>query len=152
MSKLKRLLITVGVLALILILGALSPAIAHADGLVVHGFSKHRGTDPTKSYNNSNGGLGYRSDSGLILGVYHNSYHEVTAYVGYERMAWKYVGGFIALGTGYKSVSKYPVAVLGGLLVRLPLPAVNNVTLDLRYLPRIKDNPEVLHVGIGLDF
>ncbi len=113
--------------------------------LVVHGVSSHKGGD--SSYNNYNVGVGLRLNSGLIAGAYYNSYRSPTAYLGYEWMPTKYAGGFVAVATGYDRVSNTPVSVIGGFMARLPVN--NTATFDVRYLPRIKDNPEVVHIGFS---
>lgn len=115
--------------------------------LVVHGVSSHRGGD--SEYNNYNAGVGLRFKSGLIAGAYYNSYRNPTAYIGYEWMPLTYIGGFAAVATGYDHVSNMPVSLIGGLVARLPV--TKDVTFDVRYLPRIKDNPEVMHIGLSID-
>ena len=139
--------IAVCLLALIL-MGALNPALGQE--LLVHGVSSHRHGDTNERYNNYNLGLGIRTDTGLVAGAYYNSYRKWTAYVGQEWMPVPYAGVFAAVATGYDTVADRPVTLIGGLLLRGRIDTQTSV--DLRYLPRIKDNPEVIHLGFGLAF
>jgi hypothetical protein len=88
---------------------------------------------PIRAYNNVNPGLGYRTDDGLLFGVYKNSFYRTTFYLGGEVMANRYFGGFAALATGYKEVSHLPVTVIGGLIVKAPI--TDRLSLNLMFLP-----------------
>lgn len=138
--------IVLGIL-LLLVLGALNPAMGQE--LLIHGLSSHRHGDQ-QEYNNYNLGLGIRTDTGLVAGGYYNSYKRLTVYVGQEWMPTRNVGAFAALATGYDQAAGRPVTIIGGLLFRARLEGT--ASLDVRYLPRIKDNPEVVHIGLGIPF
>lgn len=104
----------------------------------------------TRRYNNRNYGLGYRTDSGLLIGLYNNSYYKVTAYIGKQVMFTEHLGGFVAVGTGYKSVTRFPLAPLGGLILKVPL--TDSVSLDIMGLPKLGRIDGLLHATIAYKF
>jgi hypothetical protein len=98
-------------------------------------------------YNNSNLGVGYRTDSGYVFGVYHNSYRQLTAYAAKEFMFTQNVGAFAGFGTGYKIPTGKPVTVLGGLLFKHQLN--KDYALNVLALPPTGNTAGVLHLVIA---
>lgn len=130
--------------------------IAQADELIVHTFSRHSGhnsdstqtwtgkdqygrtvqySETKKGYNNSNLGIGYHWDSGWTVGTYYNSYRRLTVYTAHDWMPLEHFGAFAGVATGYDNVSGYPVAVIGGLIVRTRL--TDNYSLNVLITPPI---------------
>lgn len=105
-------------------------------------------TEP--KYNNNNFGFGYRSDNGWTVGVYDNSYHKTTAYVGKEWMYNQYFGAEIALVTGYDIVTQRPVALIGGLIVRFPI--YNGIKGNILLMPPVANTDGVAHLALSYPF
>lgn len=123
---------------------AFLPLASLADELIIHGPSKH---DSSKPYNNSNYGIGYRTDKGFIFGAYENSYGRPTFYVGRQWDFTPRFGAFTALGTGYDNVSGLPVAPLIGLTFKQPL--TDRLTLELMGVPKLGSVDAVVHVSLA---
>lgn len=141
---------------------------AIAGDLVIHTVSRHTDNNHTTSYqwyepqadlvhthtdyayNNNNYGIGYRSDTGWLVGVYHNSYFRPTAYVGKEWMYNQYFGGQVALATGYDSVAHRPVVLIGGLIVRFPI--YDGVKGNFLLVPPVANTDGVVHFALNYPF
>ncbi len=107
---------------------------AVAGELIVHGLSMHANDGYTKNgefkrYNETNYGLGYRSDDGWVVGAYYNSYYKPSIYAGYNWM-WS-VGptmfgrqpeiGLMLVGvTGYQHRSNMMVTPMAGFNLKVP--------------------------------
>lgn len=132
-------------LALIWLLGIFAGYMIHprcmADTFGLHVASIHA---PRHDLNNTNPGLYFRSDSGLTMGAYLNSYRKTSAYIGYTH-EW----GDFALTAGVISGYRYPFM----LAPTYRFASVNGYDLRLAYLPRIgKDGAHVVHVMIEKEF
>lgn len=108
--------------------------------------------DKSKDFNEANPGIGYRSENGLLGGVYRNSYNKPSVYAGkqYETSIGGPFNAGITMGgvTGYPAASVLPMIVpeisadMGDSQFALMLqPPVGNKTkgaLALQYRKRIK--------------
>ncbi len=108
---------------------------------------KNQHTVTENQYNNINPGIGYKTDNGLMVGYYDNSYHKPTFYLAQEYMFNQYVGVFGGVGTGYKSVVGYDLNVLGGLVFRYQL--TDKIGLNLMTLPPIGKMTGVAHMAVS---
>lgn len=104
----------------------------------------------TKRYDNANYGIGYRTADGYVFGLYNNSYSRPAAYFGKQVMLNSHFGAFAAVATGYDNVSGYPLALIGGLIVRLPL--TERTSLELMGSPKLGKVDGVLHAAIAYKF
>lgn len=87
------------ILAIAILLTSLTYySMAQGQTLVVHGRSYHS----VGEHNNANYGLGYRFDSGYVVGAYHNSDGRASVYAGYDWRYNEYASVSVALATGYK--------------------------------------------------
>jgi hypothetical protein len=122
-------------------------------GLVVglHIASAHL---PDNGENNFNPGIYARTESGWVAGIYNNSFHRPTAYLGKQ---WEWSGGFgpwsLALGgaTGYDREVHLPITPLVDVSLRLP--EVLNYTPRLHFVPgAIMGKPSVIHLSLERGF
>lgn len=100
---------------------------ARADTVGVHLYTAHW----SGNYNNVNTGLYYKTDTGLIAGMYRNSYDRPSAYVGMvvHSGPFEIVGGVV---TGYKGVCPKVCKALTPMFVpSLALPLTGSSTLRL---------------------
>jgi hypothetical protein len=101
-------------------------------------------------YNNENYGIGYRTDKGVTFGLYKNSYYRLTAYVGKHVAFSKHFGAYVAVGTGYSKVSSYPLMLMGGLTVKVPL--TEQISIELIGSPKLGKTDGLLHTTITYKF
>lgn len=104
----------------------------------------------TKPYDNANYGIGYRTSDGYLFGIYNNSYSRPAAYVGKQVMFNSYLGAYAAVATGYDNVSGYPLALTGGLIVKLPV--TERISLELMGFPKLGKIDGVLHAVLAYKF
>lgn len=137
-------------LSAVLMMGTMS---ARAGELLVHLGSTHQPSVTSKGqpYNNSNPGLGYVSDSGVLVGAYHNSYRKTTVYAG---KTWQWpvgpvrVGVVAFLATGYKDVTGNWASPLAAATLYVPLS--EKVGLRFMAIPRINsETATVAHVALS---
>lgn len=129
---------------------------SHAGEFIVHTVSIH--TQKTyveddvnvRDLNNTNAGLGYRTDAGLTVGVYRNSYYKNTVYVTQEFMYNNYVGGVVGGATGYKGSTGYFISPLVAALVKIPLN--DTVSINTFAMPKYRDLVGVAHVVVAYKF
>ena len=146
-----------------LVLGALSLT-CDAGELVLHSFSWHskynkdvtttrmvwedymwvERSSTTLAYNNRNFGLGWRTDSGVIFGAYHNSYYRPTVYLGREFMVNRHFGAFVGLATGYR----HPITPIGGLIAEVP----ERAAMEVIGSPRVGNTDGVIHLAVSYRF
>lgn len=151
--------------------------VAQADELIIHTVSYHSDanrdkseqwttvnvhgqtvthTRNTKAYNNFNYGLGYRTDSGWLFGVYQNSYYNPAAYIAKQwtpdgwRLGQAQFGFFVGAATGYRQVSGDEVVPIGGLLMRYQL--TEQYAVNVLGTPPIGRMDGVLHLAISRHF
>lgn len=115
-------------------------------------------TDRSKSYEESNYGLGVRyepDDSALAYqaGAYRNSYRRTSVFVivDYLPLAVAHVraGLFAGLATGYAYIDIAGVSPIGGAVVRAE---VDRFSATLRFAPGVKKHSSVFGLEIGVRF
>jgi hypothetical protein len=98
-------------------------------------------------YNNTNPGIGYKTDEGWMVGYYDNSYNKPTFYAGKEWMFTDHFGAMLGLGTGYKQAIGYEISPLGGLVYKIPV--TQTVTINTIFLPPIGKITGVVHLALS---
>lgn len=99
-------------------------------------------------YNNYNAGLGYRADSGWMVGYYDNSYNVPTFYAAQELMFTKNFGMFLGVATGYSYVTGNKINGIGGFEYKYAL--TERQTLNLLFLPPVvKNMAGVAHIALS---
>lgn len=128
--------------------------VVSADEIILHTVSHHttssRKTESSPgslSYNNSNFGLGYRWDSGWSTGLYYNSYSRPTVYVSHDWMLLQNFGAFASIATGYDTVAKSPITIVGGLVIKVAVSDTYSMNI-LLVPPSNKKVDGVVHLAI----
>lgn len=146
----------------------LTSTIAYADGLIIHGISRHSHNNHTwseqftneygetiirthRAFNNLNYGVGYRTDGGYIVGTYKNSYYLTTVYAGKEFMYNEYIGVFLAGATGYKKQSGYTVTPFATLMLKAPITDKTKLMVNIVPKKKLLDY-EVISAAVQYDF
>ncbi len=136
----------------------LVPLAASADDIIVHVGSYHQ--DDTyyydgsiEKYNNFNPGIGYLTDNGWTVGMYKNSYKDLSVYAG-KSWLWNCgvaglkCGGMIGVASGYRKYLGNPVQPIGGLVLKYDIDERYGVML-LGY-PSIGDVDGLVHLALTI--
>lgn len=135
---------------------ALSASLSFAGEFIVHIGSVHSvkvynldsGTD--KNINNNNYGVGYRTDEGLAVGTYFNSYHKQTAYITQEFMYNDYVGVVVGLVSGYQESTGLLITPMVAATAKIPL--TETTTANFLVMPKVGKLAGVVHLAISYKF
>ena len=118
---------------------------AQADEIVIHLGSYHS----KPGFNNTNPGLGYRTEDGWGAGLYQNSYNKSTAYISKELMYNKNLGLVLGLGTGYKIQFGHSISPIGGVMFKRELTSTSK--LNILALPPIgRGTAAFVHAAISV--
>ncbi len=101
-------------------------------------------------YNNRNFGLGWRFDSGYMVGAYQNSYNLTTVYLAKDFMLNEHVGLLAGMATGYQEMSGAAITPIGGILLKLPV--ADRVSLNILAMPRMKTMDGVIQATLSVKF
>jgi hypothetical protein len=136
----------------------LAPLVASADEIIVHVGSYHQddsyyhdGSQGT--YNNFNPGIGYLTDSCWTIGMYKNSYKELSVYAG-KSWLWNCgitglkCGGMLGVASGYRKYLGHPVQPMGGLVLKYDINEQYGVML-LGY-PPAGDVEGLVHLALTI--
>lgn len=129
-------------------LALLASSTAHAQFLdrvdlkpaIVSGFVSHH-INVKKDFNENNYGIGYRDDSGVLIGYYRNSEYRNSVYAVYEAR-WKLTDN-LHMGVLAGGVTGYRWAVTPLVLPELALQA-GRVELAVTYIPKVPDHTPAL--------
>ncbi len=147
MARLTYWLTSLLVLAFVAMLVLLSPP-SSAGTLGLHLATAHFGAPQGERLESSTPGLYFRSDAGLTLGAYSNSYGDTSTYVAWTWQTDDHRFAVTAGGvTGYSAVSVMPLLVAS---VRVPI--TRRAGLRLAVLPKPKHGTGGLHLAIEHDF
>lgn len=131
---------------------------AAADELLFHTFSVHghkrffNDDGSSGVYNNTNLGVGWRTDGSYVLGAYYNSYRRPTVYAG-RWLLWEVsesvqLGGWAALATGYKDyITRRELNVIGALTFRYSLGG--GYSAYISGVPRLGATDAVVNFTLG---
>ena len=135
---------------------ALSSSLSFAGEFIMHIGSKHTVNKYTvnKTYdvtiNNNNYGVGYRTDAGLAVGTYFNSYHKQTAYITQEFMYNDYVGVVVGLVSGYQESTGLLITPMVAATAKIPL--TKTTTANFLVMPKVGKLAGVVHLAISYKF
>lgn len=140
----------------IAIIVALSTSLSFAGEFIVHIGSAHSINKYTvdETYdvtiNNNNYGIGYRTDDGLAVGTYFNSYHKQTAYITQEFMYNQYVGVVAGAVSGYQESTGLLITPMVAATVKIPL--TKTMTANFLVMPKVGKLAGVAHLAISYKF
>lgn len=128
---------------------------ASSGELIVHTASAHTVKeytldDVSKKINNSNIGLGYRTDDGVSIGMYRNSYNFNTVYLTQEFMYNEYLGIIVGFVSGYETATGKLITPM--VASTLKIPVNDTVTLNLVAMPKFKELAGVIHLAVSYKF
>lgn len=128
----------------------------NAGELIVHIGSQHTekqyefDAGGVRNINNSNRGIGYRTDDGLTVGYYYNSYYANTVYVTQEFMYNKNVGVVLGAATGYRQASGLAVTPMVAALGKIQV--TDDISINVLAMPKIGRFIGVAHVALAFKF
>lgn len=122
--------------------------IVHSKELIVHFMSIHG--DYNDYFNNNNLGVGYRFNNGVSTGIYYNSYYNPSIYVSKDFLWKDKIGVFIGGATGYDNQTGYPVSVIGGGLIKLPIS--KSITPNIVLIPSSGTNNSTFAIHLSFSY
>lgn len=143
--------------SLVCALATLLSTQVQAQQVIVHTVSWHTEKgylDPSGQsvpFNNSNYGIGYRTEHNWSFGTYRNSNWTQSVYIAKSWTVWGPVGVVGGLVTGYKEQSGRSINPFAGIEITVPI--VDRINGYIVVLPPVgSDNAGAVHLSVGYKF